>query len=76
MCVDGRTGFGVVGGGIELVVDLIDKNCVGDGITTDAEADVVGLVGAEDVVTATELEMNAGVEMDVPLGMLLCAIDS
>ena len=76
MCVDGRTGFGVVGGEIELVVDLIDKTCVGDGITTGAEADVVGLVGAEDVVTATELEMNAGVEMDVPLGMLLCAIDS
>ena len=37
---------------------------------------MVELVEAEDVLTATELEMNAGVEMDVPLGMLLCAIDS
>ena len=37
---------------------------------------MVELVEAEDLVTATELEMNAGVEMDVPLGILLGAIDS
>lgn len=68
-------GFGVVGGGVEVLARLIDKDWVGVGITTGAEAGAVELVEVEDVVTATELLLDVEMGPGVPPGGLLGAME-
>lgn len=72
--VDAGLGFGVVAGD-EALTGLTDEDVVDVGITTGAEACIVVLDEAEEAVVATEVLLDVELGPDVPLGMVLGAME-